>query len=361
MPDSLTLTPVAMVRCNCPEPAGTPIQAVYAPEQEARIEVIPSFADALLDIEGFEHLWLVTWLHRSEPGPLQLTPFRDNRPHGVFATRSPRRPNPLGLSRVRLLRVEGTTLHVAGVDIIDGTPILDIKPYIPEFDALNASRAGWFDERRDTRTTADDRFTATVECFDAEAADWDASQHRQLLAQTAVTAIREALAPAAHSRVLDVGCGTGLVGLGLADVVARVHGVDLSPGMIGQFLAKAADRGGITAEVRDLIAEPFAEACFDLVVSAMAFHHIEDSSAMLQSLHSCLATGGQIAIVDLESEDGSFHGDNEHIPHLGFAPAAFCQLLSEAGFQDASARTIHHLQTDKRAAPYPIFLATARA
>ncbi len=77
---------------------------------------------------------------------LEVTPFMDTRPHGVFATRSPRRPNPIGLSIVRLVRVEGATLHIEEVDLVDGTPVLDIKPYVPQLDDRKAERIGWFAE-----------------------------------------------------------------------------------------------------------------------------------------------------------------------------------------------------------------------
>ncbi|MFW5830468.1 MAG: tRNA (N6-threonylcarbamoyladenosine(37)-N6)-methyltransferase TrmO [Planctomycetota bacterium] len=158
MTHDLTLRPIAHVRCGFSTPSGTPIQAVYAHEHEAVIELDPVYATGLQDLDGFEHLWLITHLHHSPGCELVVTPFRDDRPHGIFATRSPRRPNPIGLSLVRLLRIEGCKLHISGVDVVDGTPILDIKPYVPAFDCRTSSRAGWFDEGRSERTVADDRF-----------------------------------------------------------------------------------------------------------------------------------------------------------------------------------------------------------
>jgi tRNA-Thr(GGU) m(6)t(6)A37 methyltransferase TsaA len=138
--------------------AGTPIQSTYAGGAEGRVALDPAYERALDDIEGFERLWLIYWMDRVGPFRLKVIPYRDDREHGVFATRSPSRPNPIGMSVVRLLRREGSTLVVADIDMLDGTPLLDIKPYVPEFDAYPVSRAGWFDSAAVDRRRADGRF-----------------------------------------------------------------------------------------------------------------------------------------------------------------------------------------------------------
>jgi len=138
--------------------AGTPIQSAYAGGAEGRVALDPAYERALDDIEGFERLWLIYWMDRVGPFRLKVIPYRDDREHGVFATRSPSRPNPIGMSVVRLLRREGSTLVVADIDMLDGTPLLDIKPYVPEFDAYPVSRAGWFDSAAVDRRRADGRF-----------------------------------------------------------------------------------------------------------------------------------------------------------------------------------------------------------
>ena len=114
-------------------------------DAEGSLEILPEFEAGLTDIEGFSHLFIVWCFHQSEGYELVGTPPIDNRPHGVFATRSPRRPNPIGLTVVELLRREGGVLHVRGVDMLDGTPILDLKPYLSSI-APEKLRRGWLAE-----------------------------------------------------------------------------------------------------------------------------------------------------------------------------------------------------------------------
>jgi len=124
----------------------TPIQPVYAKGCKGRVDVFPEFVAGLRDLDGFSHLYLISHLHRAGPPKLLVTPFLQDVERGVFATRAPVRPNPIGLSIVELLRIEGHVLHVAGVDLLDGTPLLDIKPYTARFDRIEHTRNGWQDE-----------------------------------------------------------------------------------------------------------------------------------------------------------------------------------------------------------------------
>jgi tRNA-Thr(GGU) m(6)t(6)A37 methyltransferase TsaA len=138
---------------------GTPIQSSGANQAEGVVELFPEYAAGLKDIEGFERLWLIYCLDRVSEPKLLVRPFLDTVDHGVFATRSPARPNRLGLSPVRLLRVEGARLHVADVDMLDGTPLVDIKPYIPDFDCFDVKRAGWYAGKSAKGVVADSRFS----------------------------------------------------------------------------------------------------------------------------------------------------------------------------------------------------------
>jgi len=156
---AITYTPIGVIRSPFTTLAGMPIQTVAATGVAATVELDPRYAAGLRDIDGFSYLLLITHLHLMQGFALEVTPFMDTQPHGVFATRSPRRPNPIGLSIVRLVRVEGATLHIAEVDLVDGTPVLDIKPYVPQLDDRAAEHTGWFAENvhKVHQVRADDR------------------------------------------------------------------------------------------------------------------------------------------------------------------------------------------------------------
>jgi tRNA-Thr(GGU) m(6)t(6)A37 methyltransferase TsaA len=157
-PRPMVFVPIGVIRSPHRAAAGTPIQPSYADSIEGEVVLDPALAPALDDLEGFERVWLIYWLDRAGPFRPHVVPYRDDREHGLFATRSPCRPNPIGLSAVRLLDRAGNVLRVAGLDVLDGTPLLDLKPYVPEFDAHPASRAGWLDQPGVDRRRADDRF-----------------------------------------------------------------------------------------------------------------------------------------------------------------------------------------------------------
>jgi tRNA-Thr(GGU) m(6)t(6)A37 methyltransferase TsaA len=151
MTPSITLTPIGVVRSPHHDPAQTPVQPAFAKGCPGRAERLPQYQAGLEGIESFTHLILLYQLHRAGPAKLVVKPFLDDQPKGVFATRFPDRPNAIGLSIVRLLSVQEGTLLLEDVDILDGTPLLDIKPYIPRFDRPEGATGGWadvIDERR---------------------------------------------------------------------------------------------------------------------------------------------------------------------------------------------------------------------
>jgi tRNA-Thr(GGU) m(6)t(6)A37 methyltransferase TsaA len=139
----ITYHPIGVAHTPFKKVEGMPIQPAGAAGVQGTIEILPEFSKGLHDLEGFSHLILLYHFHQVQEASLTVTPFLDNRPHGVFATRAPKRPNPIGLSIVRLLRREGNILHVENVDLLDGTPVLDVKPYVPEFDHHPVERVGW--------------------------------------------------------------------------------------------------------------------------------------------------------------------------------------------------------------------------
>ena len=140
--------------------AGMPIQPSGAVGVRGVVEIFPEFVPAMKDLSGFSHLILLYHFHRAGEYQPLVTPFLDTQPRGLFATRAPRRPNPIGLSVVRLVSVQGNLLHIENVDILDGTPLLDVKPYVPEFDPPEVVRVGWLENAsgRVRRKKSDDRF-----------------------------------------------------------------------------------------------------------------------------------------------------------------------------------------------------------
>ena len=155
---SASLEVIGVIRTPFLEAAGTPIQPAYGRGAEEQVWVAERYVTALDDLEGFERIWLIYWMDRAGAYRAKVVPFRDTQERGLFATRSPSRPNPIGMSAVRLVRREGRMLHIADLDILDGTQLLDIKPYVPAFDAYPDARAGWFDRAGADRRLADERF-----------------------------------------------------------------------------------------------------------------------------------------------------------------------------------------------------------
>ncbi len=142
----LVVRPIGFVRSPFLEKAEAPRQAVAegAEGVEGRIEMLAEHEHALDDLDGFDRIWVLFWFHEAKGGPrTKVLPPRSDKKRGVFATRSPHRPNPIGMSAVRLERVEGLVLHVRDLDLIDGTPVIDLKPYIPYADAFPDAASGW--------------------------------------------------------------------------------------------------------------------------------------------------------------------------------------------------------------------------
>ena len=142
--DAVEVCPVGVLHTPFATREEAPIQGAFAPDCESVIEFFDEFAAGLDDIEGFSHLILIYLMDRAGTPVLKPVPLLDDRPHGVFATRNPRRPNRLGLCVVRLGRRQGNLLHVTGADALDASPVIDVKPYVPRFDSAPGATEGWF-------------------------------------------------------------------------------------------------------------------------------------------------------------------------------------------------------------------------
>lgn len=153
--------PIGIIHSPFSEIKGMPIQPSGAKGIKGTVELMPEYAEGLQDLEGFSHVILLCHLHLSTSFSLKVKPFLDDQLRGVFATRAPRRPNPIGLSVVRLKEIKGNILHIEDIDIVDGTPLLDIKPYVPEFDVQETVRIGWLSDKigKTSREKSDGRFS----------------------------------------------------------------------------------------------------------------------------------------------------------------------------------------------------------
>ncbi len=151
---------VGRVYSRFTEQKGTPIQGRMAPEETAEIEIFDEFAGGIKDLDGFSHIYVFFTFNRALEEKLLVKPYLDTCERGVFATRSPLRPNPLGMTIVKLDRVAGNRLFVSGVDILNNSPVIDIKPYVPEFDHHQPDKIGWYaaNQAKSEKVLADDRF-----------------------------------------------------------------------------------------------------------------------------------------------------------------------------------------------------------
>lgn len=137
---------IGIIHSPFKEPKGTPIQPSGAYGINGTVKLFQEYSKGLKDVEGFSHIILIYHFHLSRKVSLKAKPYMDNEEHGIFAMRGPSRPNPIGISVVRLIRIEGNILYIQDVDIVDGTPLLDIKPYVPEFDIRDAKKIGWLEK-----------------------------------------------------------------------------------------------------------------------------------------------------------------------------------------------------------------------
>ena len=158
--DKFNYRPIGIIHSPFKSREGTPIQPIGGIGVRAKVEIFPEYVKGLQDLEGFSHIILLYHCHLSQPYKLKVKPFLDDVERGLFATRAPARPNPIGISVVRLIQIERATLSVQDIDIIDQTPLLDIKPFVPDFDVRKALRTGWLEKKAENaeKTSDDGRF-----------------------------------------------------------------------------------------------------------------------------------------------------------------------------------------------------------
>jgi len=197
--------------------------------------------------------------------------------------------------------------------------------------------------------------------FDKEAAQWDANPGRVKLANQVADAIIREAAPGRDMDVLDFGCGTGLVTLRLRPLVRTVTGVDSSSGMLGVLEGKIKAQGltGVRTQLVDFEKNERVKGTYHLLVSSMTLHHVPDSAALFQQWYELLLPGGMLCFADLDAEDGSFHGDNTGVFHLGFERDHLKELLLKAGFREVRDSTATKMTKEiegKGPREFPVFL-----
>jgi len=160
MTQTILFAPIGTIHSPFTELAGMPIQPAGAKGIKGTVVIETQFSEALADLNGFTHIILIYHFHRAQGFSLKTKPFLDDTERGLFATRAPRRPNPIGISAVKLTNIVDNVLHVENIDILDGTPLLDIKPYVPEFDSPEYIKIGWLASKSTgaKKTKSDERF-----------------------------------------------------------------------------------------------------------------------------------------------------------------------------------------------------------
>ena len=157
----INFKPIGIIYTPFKKLEGMPIQPAGASGVKGKIKIFPEFKDGLQDLDGFSHIILLYYLHKVKESKLKVIPFLDKKERGVFATRAPKRPNSIGLSTVKLIQIEENIIRIENVDMLNNSPLLDIKPYIPNVDHQNVTKLGWLENKLDRfkKQTSDDRFS----------------------------------------------------------------------------------------------------------------------------------------------------------------------------------------------------------
>ncbi len=159
--ETIILNPIGVIRTPHKNIKNIPIQPIAAEGFKGYIELLPEYIDGLKDLDGFSHITLLYRFHKIEKYELQVIPFMDTEKHGIFACKAPKRPNAIGLSTVKLIKIEGNIIHIEQVDMLDGTPLIDIKPFYPKYDNRENVKIGWLEKNKNMpieKLRSDERF-----------------------------------------------------------------------------------------------------------------------------------------------------------------------------------------------------------
>jgi tRNA (adenine37-N6)-methyltransferase len=159
--EPIIINPIGVIRTPHTDIKNMPIQPIAAEGIKGHIELLPQYVPGLKDMEGFSHITLVYRFHKIVGFELEVIPFMDDKSHGIFASKAPKRPNAIGISTVKLIGIEGNKIHIEQVDMLDGTPLIDIKPFYPRYDNRENVQIGWLEKNKDLpieMLRADERF-----------------------------------------------------------------------------------------------------------------------------------------------------------------------------------------------------------
>ncbi len=292
MRQAIIYRPIGTIHSPFKEPHDAPIQSACAGDSEGTIEIFPEYSEGLADLEGFSHIILLYHFHLAKKGfSLKVKHCLDDQVRGVFATRAPARPNAIGMSVVRLIKIEGTKLTIRDVDILDGTPLLDIKPYVPEFDSRNAEKIGWLSGKTGKlpETQGDGRFYHRTNMFDLFTDKYDAwydSDEGRFLYESELTCIRPVV-ECSPKPILEIGVGTGRFAMHFPDVI----GIDPSLNAL-----KMAEKRGVKTVRGDGEHLPFHDKTFGCIFIVVTLCFVKDPIAVLREAARVLKNDGNIII-----------------------------------------------------------------
>jgi tRNA-Thr(GGU) m(6)t(6)A37 methyltransferase TsaA len=334
--------PIGIIHSPFKEPCNVPIQSAYAKDIEGTVEVFPEYSEGLADLDGFSHIILLYHFHLSKESALKVKPYLDEQLHGVFATRAPVRPNPIGVSVVRLVDIAGGKLHIRDVDVLDGTPLLDIKPYVTEFDARNTEKIGWLTGKIDAvpEVRDDGRFYDRKSIFDTLTDKYDAwydSEDGMPLYVSELSCLRP-LVEDSPGPVLEIGVGTGRFAMHFPGVM----GIDPSLNAL-----KMAEKRGVKTVQGYGENLPFEDETFGCILIIVTLCFVENPLAVLREAKRVLRRDGRIilGLVPRDSLWGAFYDDKKRVGHPFYRNARFYVLndiddmLKEAGLKIARIRS----------------------
>jgi tRNA (adenine37-N6)-methyltransferase len=321
--ETIRYKPIGIIHSPFKGPRDAPIQSAFAKGIEGSVDVFPEYGEGLVDLEGFSHIILLYHFHLSKGFSLQVKPYLDEQLRGVFATRAPARPNPIGMSIVRLVKVEGRKLSIQDVDILDGTPLLDIKPYVPDFDCRKIDKMGWLSGKIDEFPEArdDGRFCDIKSIFDIFTDKYDAwydSEEGIPLYESELKCLMP-MVESAPPPILEIGVGTGRFAMHFPDVT----GID--PSLKSLRMAKKRGVKTVHGYGENL---PFGDETFGCILIIVTLCFVEKPLEVLREAKRVLRKDGSIIIglVPRDSPWGKFYNEKKKAGHPFYSTARFYTL-----------------------------------